>query len=328
MKSKVLIILVVGVLLSVNSGTQAVTMDWVTVGNAGNANDDTGYGGVSEVYRISKYEVTAGQYCDFLNAVAATDTYGLYKTRMGDISPSSKGCNIQRGGSFGSYTYSVAADWAHRPVNIVSWYDTLRFSNWLHNGQPTGGQINATTEDGAYDMSLGASVVCKAGATVWLPSEDEWYKAAYHKNNGVTGNYFDWQTNCDSKPSNDLIDPDPGNNATFWQDGGYTIGNPYYRTEVGEFENSESPYGTFDQCGNVWEWVEAYGHMWGSSQRVIRGSSWACNNIRTREGALWEYPPASEGWSIGFRVASVPEPCSLVLLSLGGLALRKRRRTK
>ena len=83
MKKRELMILVVGVLLAFNSGAQAtVTMDWVAVGNAGNAADSTGYGGVSDVYQISTYEVTAGQYTEFLNAVATTDTHGLYNTSM------------------------------------------------------------------------------------------------------------------------------------------------------------------------------------------------------------------------------------------------------
>jgi hypothetical protein len=63
---------------------------------------------------------------------------------------------------------------AGMPVNFVSWYDCLRFANWLHNGQPTGAQDSTTTEDGAYDLSLGSSVVRKAGATAFLTSEDEW----------------------------------------------------------------------------------------------------------------------------------------------------------
>ena len=174
MKRKSIFVLAV-LMLVWATGAQAITIDYVTVGNAGNANDDTGYGSVSEVYQIGKYEVTAGQYTEFLNAVAATDTYGLYNTSMWS---SSYGCKIQQSSSSGSYSYSVAADYANRPVNYVDWYDTLRFSNWLHNGQPTGAQNSSTTEDGAYDMSLGSSVVRKASATVWLPSEDEWYKTA------------------------------------------------------------------------------------------------------------------------------------------------------
>ncbi len=117
------------------SFAQAVTIDWVTVGNPGNANDNTGLGSVSKEYRIGMYEITAGQYTEFLNAVAATDTYGLYITYMWS---ESHGCKIERAGNIGTYTYSVAPDWANRPVNFVSWYDALRFCNWLHNGQPTG----------------------------------------------------------------------------------------------------------------------------------------------------------------------------------------------
>ncbi|MHC4066385.1 MAG: SUMF1/EgtB/PvdO family nonheme iron enzyme, partial [Planctomycetota bacterium] len=124
-------------------------IDTVTVGNPGNA-DDThgdGYGGVAYIYNIGKYEVTAGQYCEFLNAVADTDTYGLYNT---DMWSDTYGCKIQRSGSSPNYTYSVAPDWADRPVNYVSWGDAARFANWLHNGQPTGPQDLTTTEDGSY----------------------------------------------------------------------------------------------------------------------------------------------------------------------------------
>ena len=299
MKKRELMILVVGVLLAFNSGAQAtVTMDWVAVGNAGNAADSTGYGGVSDVYQISTYEVTAGQYTEFLNAVAATDTYWLYNASMWS---SSYGCKIQQSGISGSYTYSVASGWANRPVNYVSWYDSLRFSNWLHNGQGAG-----DTEDGAYDMSLGSSVVRKAGAQVWLPSEDEWYKAAYHKNDGVTGNYFDYPTSSDSAPGRDAIETtNPGNNANYY-DSGYLIGSPYYRTVVGEFELSDSPYGTFDMGGNVWEWNEALISGFG---RGVRGGSYGNFVGPLRSSFRLDYDPSHDYDSVGFRVASVPVAC-------------------
>jgi hypothetical protein len=62
---------------------------WVTVGNPGNVADtryaSPGYGAVAYSYNIGKFEVTAGQYTVFLNAVAKTDTYGLYNGHMGNI---------------------------------------------------------------------------------------------------------------------------------------------------------------------------------------------------------------------------------------------------
>jgi formylglycine-generating enzyme required for sulfatase activity len=256
------------------------------------------------VYNVGKYEVTAGQYTEFLNTVAETDTYGLYSTNMWS---STFGCKIQRSGSSGSYTYNVDPDWADRPVNYVSWGDAARFANWLHNGQPTGAQDLTTTEDGSYYLDGAMSdaellaIAREPDATWVIPSEDEWYKAAYHYNDGVTGNYFDYPTSSDSEPSNDLIDPDPGNNATFY-DSGYTIGSPYYRTEVGAHENSDSPYDTFDQGGNLWEWNEAVM----GSYRGLRGGSFYIYDDGLHAALRLGYDPSNEILSIGFRVAEVP----------------------
>jgi formylglycine-generating enzyme required for sulfatase activity len=305
---------------------------WVTVGNPGNAADTRyetpGYGAVPYTYNIGKFEVTASQYTAFLNAAAATDTYGLYNTRMAD--PTNwLGCNIQRSGFSGSYTYSVASDWANRPVNYVSWGDAARFANWLHNGQPTGAQNAGTTEDGAYFLNRATSDVALLAVTreadwKWaITSEDEWYKAAYHKNDGVTPNYFDYPTASDSVPSNDIVNPDPGNNANFPQHG-YMIDSPYYRTPVGEFESSESPYGTFDQGGNVWEWNEG---ILDESCRGLRGGSFFNygDDFLLAANRNNGYPALEES-NVGFRVSEVPEPATMSVLALGGLVLLHRRR--
>ena len=322
----------------------AVDIETVPVGNPGNANDThgDGYGAVGYVYNIGAYEVTAGQYTEFLNAVADTDAYGLYNTSMWS---SSYGCKIERGGSSGSYTYSVAADWANRPVNYVSWGDSARFANWLHNGQPIGAQDLSTTEDGAYYLNGAASdaellAVSREADWKWaITSEDEWYKAAYHKNDGDTGNYFDYPTSSDTAPGyvNDSGNlsgtgtpfveggTDPGNYATYDSDSGTDgIGSPYYRTLVGEWENSDSPYGTFDQGGNLWEWNEAI--LYGS-YRGVRGGSFTYrhDNFLHASGRS-SYYPTYEGDLIGFRVSEVPEPCSLAMLTLGAVGLLRRRR--
>ena len=296
----------------------------VTVGNPGNAGELSGYGAggfgpdricgaVDYVYKIGKSEVTAGQYTVFLNAVAATDTYGLYNEKMdvdSGLPEAQYGCNIKRTGSSGSYGYSVAFDWADRPVNCVSWGDAARFANWLHNGQPRGTQDHTTTEDGAYYLNGAtseealAAVVREPDARWAIPSEDEWYKAAYHKNDGVTSNYFDYATSSDIVPSNELIDPDPGNHATYYADS-YTIGSPHYRTEVGAHENSVSPYGTYDQCGNVREWNEAV--IAGQFRGLRGGSLWA--GREHLPAAIRSYAPPTgeygENYMNGFRVCEI-----------------------
>ncbi|MEI6972590.1 MAG: SUMF1/EgtB/PvdO family nonheme iron enzyme, partial [bacterium] len=105
-----------------------ITIDTVPVRNAGNAAASTGYGTVSYAYNIGKYEVTAGQYKEFLNAVAKTDTYSLYNTNMAN---GTYGSGITQSGVSGSYTYAVNAAFTNRPVNYVSYWDACRFANWL-----------------------------------------------------------------------------------------------------------------------------------------------------------------------------------------------------
>lgn len=307
--------------LSVAAGAARaeIVLDMVIVGNAGNAADSTGYGSVAAVYTIGKYEVTAGQYTAFLNAVAATDTYGLYNANMWS---NSRGCKIQQSGSAGSYSYSVAADAADRPVNYVSWGDAARFMNWLHNDQRTGAQDVNTTEDGAYYLNGATTdtpllaVTRKENAKFWIPTENEWYKAAYHQNDGVTGNYWDYSTSSDSKPGRDLADV-TGNNANYKEGEPYPIESPYYTTVVGEFQNSDSPYGTFDQGGNVTEWNE---ENYDATRRVSRGGSFLGDSSYLLASLRNSGRPEVELNSYGFRVASVPEPGSLSLMLCGGLA--------
>lgn len=318
---------------------QAVNIETVIIGNPGNIADTRyetpGYGAVNYTFNIGTYEVTAGQYCEFLNAVAATDTYGLYNTEMDTFA---YGCQITRKSESGSYTYDFSgrpsgteADWINRPVNFVSWGDAARFANWLHNGQPTGAQDLTTTEDGAYYLNGATSTtdlmaVSRESDWKWaIPTEDEWYKAAYHKNDGMASNYFDYATSSDSIPSNNLVEPiDPGNNATFYRQGNdYTIYGPYWRTEFGAHENSESPYGTFDQSGNVWEWNE--GTM-DPLHRIIRGGSYNADYNYMHADYRFSIDPTDEGDGFGFRVAEVPEPTTIILFSLGSLVLIRRRK--
>jgi formylglycine-generating enzyme len=316
----------------------AVSIDLVTVGNPGNAPDTrypavsrgiSGFGSVGYAYQIGKFEVTAGQYCEFLNAVATVgDPHRLYS---GYMTGSFAGCKIQRTGAgtlADPYMYSIASDRANRPVNCTQWGAAARFCNWLTNGQPVGGQDSTTTEDGSYTL-VGTtseadmlSVTRNPNARFVIPTEDEWYKAAYYDPNKPGGaGYWTYPTRSDVVPGNQLLHPDPGNNVNGVA-GNYTIGSPYYLTEVGAFANSFGPYGTFDQGGNVWEWNEGiiapYSHC-------MRGSSfagdvnWTKPSMTTYGSLTWDDP------GTGFRVGYVPEPTTLILLAVGGLAVIRRR---
>lgn len=304
-----------------------IILDTVTVGNPGNDPmyyEGSGYyGAVAYVYQIGKYEATAGQYTTFLNAVAATDTYGLFSTAMWS---GNYGCKIERSGSPGNYTYGVAPDWADRPVNLASWGDAARFANWMYNGQPTGAQDLSTTEDGSYFLNGATSdgalmaVTRKATATWVIPTEDEWHKAAFHKNDGITGNYWIYPTGTDAQPNNGNPEGDTGNSENVYDSQGYTIGSPYWRTPVGFFGLSESPYGTFDQGGNVQEWNET---VFYGNERGRRGGYFSV--FVQNAGYHFSDPPSYQRVETGFRLALVPEPATLALLALGGLAMLRRR---
>jgi formylglycine-generating enzyme required for sulfatase activity len=278
-----------------------VEIETVPVGNPGNPGDPRGgFGAVPYTFAIGKHEVTAGIYTVFLNAVAASDPHGLYNPKM---ATHARGCGIQRAGASGSFTYSVAPDQADRPVNFVSWGDGARFANWLHNGQPRGPQEATTTEDGAYALhgALGGALdpIEREPGAVWgIPTEDEWYKAAFHQNDGVTASYFSYPTGTEAFPSNQLVAG--GQNSATYFTTVFTIGAPYYRTEVGAHSSSPSPYGTFDQGGNVQEWNDTIVEV---GSRGLRGGSfaWGISELFAESRTVF-FHSDDEFDDIGFRV--------------------------
>ncbi|NOZ41214.1 MAG: formylglycine-generating enzyme family protein [Planctomycetes bacterium] len=312
------------------SAAHAVTFEWATVGNPGNADDirGDGYGGVDYTYRISKTEVTNIQYTEFLNAVADADPNRLYNTSMAS---DTRG-GIILSGSSGSYTYAVRSDsigrgpggsdgddytYGNKPVVYVSFFDAMRFTNWLENGQPAGAQDAGTTEAGVYDINNGTDEVRNSGITYFIPSEDEWYKAAYYDPNSGGGVYYEHATSNNMVPNNNLPSSDSGNSANFFQSGGYTTGSsPYPMTDVGAYTLSDSPYGTYDQEGNVREWNEAVVNM---SARGFRGGSWFNESFNLAASLRGFVTPINESPRVGFRVASIPEPSSLLLGALAAV---------
>jgi len=305
------------------SASAVVTIDYVSVGNAGNSADPaTGslYGAVSYAYKIAKNETTIAQYAEFLNAVADADTYALYSTFM----TNSWINGISRSGSPGSYVYTVNPGSENKPITYVSWFDAARFTNWLHNGQPTGAQTALTTEDGAYTLNgaiFGVSVSKNVSATAWIPSESEWYKAAYYDpTKGGIGGYWLHANQSDTMTTNSIGVAGAAN----YYDGDY-VGFPGMAlTDVGAYgANSDSFYGTNDQAGNVYEWNDA---VISGFFRGMRGGHWDGNENNLRSSFPTLLNPSSEKDYVGFRVASVPEPSAMVLTVLFGAGLVCRRK--
>ena len=226
----------------------------------------------------------------------------------------------------------------------------------MANGQPTGAQDSATTENGAYNVNGATSgnAVAKnamnpnttAAPTFYVPTENEWYKAAYYSPNyggvGVPG-YFDYATQSDTAPGNTI--GSTANQANYFTGAGFSVtqsgdydSNQNYLTDVGAFSGSGSFYGTFDQSGNVFQWNDLDGLASSGSSRGLRGGGWDSNAFNVSSSLSYSLDPSYEDIGIGFRLASpvsgpsgVPEidpsGLSAVLgLLFGGLGLLERRR--
>ena len=311
LKHAIMFAAIAGLAFALTGPAQAVTIEWVEVGDAGNAGDTAwdavegypgGLGDVSYTYYIGKYEVTNNQYAEFLNAAAgAGDPNGLYNADMG--------ADPRGGITESAGVYSVKTNMGDKPVNYVSWYDTLRFANWMHNGKGAGG-----TETGAYDMSLGADADRETGAQVWLANIDEWWKAAFYDATGP--DYWDSATQSnDVNPPTVTVDANgsgsAGDTGVFanWDFQADWNGQDGNVTTVGT-NGGPSPYGTHDQNGNVWEWCEG-APMWDADLRITMGGSW---DTEAGGAELRPYIEASspdfEDAAYGFRLvtSSVTEP--------------------
>ena len=346
-------------LLAAPAGADQITYEMVTVGNPGNGTDTSGrpntagFGSVDYSYQIGKYDVTIGQYTAFLNAADPTgrNPNDIWNSQMQDnlniagISYNALASDGSKYSVIGPSGTAYGQTGANRPITYVSWFDAARFANWMVNGQGSG-----STETGAYTLggaTSGNAVAAELGAAFRLPTENEWYKAAYYSPNyggaGVPG-YYAYATQSDLDPGNSVYDPAPQANYTVG--GIYSVtqsstldSNQNYLTDVGAFSGSGSFYGTFDQSGNVFQWNDLDGTA-GAWPR-LRGGSWLNGRPRSLSSSLGDSgDPSRESFAIGFRLASpvsgpssVPEidPSSLgsvLALVLGSLGLLERRRLK
>lgn len=289
------------------SGANQFDIDFATIGNAGNADDDTGYGSVGYTYRIGNYEVSRGMIGSY-NALS-----GGPAITMTDMT-------------------SYGGNGTNRPATGVTWNEAARFVNWLNTSEGysaaykfTTGGVNSfalwTSGDTGYDP---ANPFRNANAYYFLPSEDEWYKAAYYdpNKNGGTGGYWNYATGSDAWPTA-VAGGTTAGRAVYGQ--AFSAG-PADITNAGGL----SPYGTMAQNGNVMEWGESGAVAPNDSageSHVIRGGSWSSASSNLVASSRTSGDPTLEALYLGFRVAAVPEPsaCFLTLLGMMGAALRRKR---
>ena len=220
-----------------------------------------------------------------------------------------------------------------KPVNFVSWFDAARVSNWLMNG----GTSSSSTETGAYTLNGGTSGNAPAvnvGAAFYIPTENQWYKAAYYKGGSTNAGYWDYATQSDSAPTAVTSGStgigsagSTGNFANFSQAADWNGQNGNVTT-VGT-NGGASAYAAFDMSGNLYEWNDLTGAA--CSSRGLRGSNWnyigatgLSSSVRTTNA------PSFEGDDLGFRLAAVPEPSTYAMavagLACGGYLVRRGRK--
>ncbi len=295
---------------SFGTGANQFDIDFVTISGA--TNPTSGYGIVSNDYRIGTYEIT-------------NDQWNKFKAEYGTVTGSP------------SYAYdSDFYDWGtgttNVPTNRTSWYEAAQFVNWLNTeaGHQPAYKFTGTQGTGSYTLGTWSAAEADNGTNLYrhkdafyyLPTEDEWVKAGYWNGTSL-------QTYA-TKPGDTLHQGD-GVSGTGWNyyDSGYYATNPVGPWDVGS--GSEELNGTYDMMGNVWEWMESpysdpnFGP--GSNRGLRGGSCYSYGNYLASSLRGYYGDPYTELIDIGFRVASeVPEPATMSLLAIGGLALIKRRR--
>ena len=254
---------------------------FVTIGNAGNAADGTtGYGAVGYTYKISATEVTIAEFQAATGAGSGNENY--WNTSGRTVGPNA-------------------------PASYVSLYEARKYCNWLTTEDVNSGYYG----NGGNNMSgLSHDAYAAAnGLTYFLPTEDEWYKAAYFK----TDAYSLYANGTDTVPTKGTTD------GWNYYNGGYVNGSPNYTWTAGYGGVEQN--GTVNMMGNVWEWME-------TSSGVLRGGSYVSYEVNLRSSSRSDYDPAGEYGSIGFRVVAIPEPATALSLVLGGLVVTGYRRMR
>lgn len=283
------------------TGANQFTIDFTTIGNPGNAADPLtffgspggfGYGSVGYSYRIGTYAISQNQ-------IDKATASGLQNV--------------------------VAGAWrGDQPAANMTWYESAAFVNWLNTSTGNQAAYKLSYTDGAWSMSLWDSFdpgynsfnqYRNANAKYFLPSENEFYKAAYGKGDG--SGYYLYPTASDTAPT--AV-------ASGTANGTAVYGQSFFQGPASVYAaGGISSYGTMGQSGNVVQWEET--GFFGSNvdptgARRTRGGSWVspASSLLTSSssGAFADFSL----FDLGFRIASViPEPSTYALMGIGVVAL-------
>jgi len=300
------------------TGSNVFTIAFVGVGNAGNPGDAASrnqLGSVPYDYRISTYEISQQQ--------------------------------VEMASAGGLQGVTAEAWSSSQPAAFMKWYEMAAFANWLNTSTGNVPAYNLTynggTDNSSWVMALwsseqawqngGQNLYRNQSAKYFLPSDDEWFKAAFQKNDGPTANYWNYPTASDSVPT-PVASGTAAGTAVYAQS---LTAPPANVNQAGGL----SAYGTMGQGGNVWEWLETSAtgsNTVPSDDRVMWGGSSEDQSqvLQSTNTTPFNANPASENIYVGFRIASaevgvgmVPEPSmtGMVLagVACGGFAIWRRR---
>lgn len=324
-------------------------VDFVTVGAAGNApwtggGPNNNRGQVNYEYRIGRFEVTTAQWAEFMNA-ALDRPVGDRLPHV--FAPQQWGATPVPPINGGTSRFTVPAGREMLPTGGVDWRTCAMYCNWLHNGKANNRDAFLS---GAYDVSTFGydasgelftdQLTRSPGARYFIPSLDEWMKAAhYDPNRNGPGQGGWWQYSNGSNqpfvygPPGVLVNGSPSTANAAWSAINYPGFSPF-NVPLGAYATTTSPWGLLDVAGATSEWTEQALSLPGEDgprDRVFDGSAWDFTT-----SGLPDQPgfrrggdrPNFFGYDIGLRVAAaVPAPAASALFAMSacGLAVRRRR---
>lgn len=309
-------------------------IDFVTIGAPGNAayqaadprSFEHNRGSVAYEFKIGRYEMTTGQWVEFMNAALMRPDPIPWVEIPGEWV----------GGQIGPF--GVSGSRAMLPVGGVTWRTCAIFTNWLHNNKSLD---RAAFLSGAYDVSTFGydangnftdQQAHSPGARYWIPTMDEWLKAGHFdpsKQNpdGSVGGWWQYNNTSDVRPIYGMPESMGGSgeaNASF-----IAPGEAQFLIPLGAYPQTQSPWGLFDMAGAPTEYTETiYPDEAGVRYRVVDGSGWASSAGQAdRINGLGGVAPSNHDYALGFRIAAaVPAPATGALLTLAGVVLSRRNR--